>query len=48
MDYIRTLGWGDELDKIPGGINKPENESTIIKFCQKDITQRGASFVYIY
>ena len=40
IDYIRSLGWAEELEKIPSGVIKPENDLTINKFCQKELTQR--------
>jgi len=37
------MGWGEELDKLDESAVRPENHTTVIKACQKDLTEKGKS-----
>lgn len=39
------MGWGDELDKIPSGVTKPQDDPVVVKACQKELTDRSESQV---
>ncbi|KAF8959597.1 hypothetical protein BDZ97DRAFT_1837049 [Flammula alnicola] len=43
IEYLKELGWGEELSKIPPLDNSLENDHTVVSVCQREVTQIGLS-----
>ncbi|KAF8960826.1 hypothetical protein BDZ97DRAFT_1832033 [Flammula alnicola] len=43
IEYLKELGWGEELSKIPPLDNSLENDRSVISICQQEVSQFGLS-----